>query len=87
MNNLLFHLTVSNEETDRLIEANPESLKQIDELSKNLMAILRTPEITKQFFDLGAEPVGDTPEQFARFIQEEGLKWAKVARTNNIKLQ
>lgn len=59
----------------------------IDELSKNLMAILRTPEITKQFFDLGAEPVGDTPEQFARFIQEEGLKWAKVARTNNIKLQ
>ena len=30
MNNLLFRLTVSNEETDRLIESNPESLKQID---------------------------------------------------------
>jgi len=59
----------------------------IDALSTNLMAILRTPEIAKQFFDLGAEPVGDTPAEFAKFIQEEGVKWTKVARTNNIKLE
>lgn len=59
----------------------------IDALSTNMMAILRTPEITKQFFELGAEPVGDTPAQFAQFIQQEGSKWTKVARTNNIKLE
>lgn len=59
----------------------------IDALNSNVVAILRTPEITKQFFELGAEPVGDTPAEFARFIQEEGVKWNKVARTNNIKLE
>ena len=59
----------------------------IDKLSTNLMVILRTPEITKQFFELGAEPVGDTPAEFTKFIQEEGVKWARVARTNNIKLE
>jgi tripartite-type tricarboxylate transporter receptor subunit TctC len=59
----------------------------IDALSTNLMAILKTPELTKQFFELGAEPVGDTPAEFARFIQQEGVKWTKVARTNHIKLE
>ena len=51
------------------------------------MAILRLPELQKQFYELGAQPVGDTPAEFARFIAEEGVKWTKVARTNNIKLE
>jgi hypothetical protein len=59
----------------------------IDVLNTNLVAILKMPDLTKQFFELGAEPVGDTPAEFAKFIQEEGVKWAKVARTNNIKLE
>ena len=59
----------------------------IDALNKNVVAILRTPEISKQFFELGAEPVGDTPAEFGRFIQDEVVKWNKVARANNIKLE
>ncbi len=59
----------------------------IDELSRHLIAVLHSPELEKQFFELGAQPVGDTPEEFARFIAEEGAKWSKVARTNNIKLE
>ncbi len=59
----------------------------IDELSRHLMAVLRMPELQKQFYELGAQPVGDTPAEFARFIAEEGVKWTKVARTNNIKLE
>ena len=59
----------------------------IDALSTNLIAVLKMPDLAKQFFELGAEPVGDTPAEFAQFIQEEGVKWAKVARTNNIKLE
>ena len=58
----------------------------VDELSRHLMAILRTPEIEKQFFDLGAQPVGDTPAQFKAFIVGERSKWSGVAKSNNIKL-
>ncbi len=59
----------------------------IDELNRHLVAVLRSPELEKQFFELGAQPVGDTPAEFARFIAEESAKWSKVARTNNIKLE
>jgi len=50
------------------------------------MAILRTPEIEKQFFELGAQPVGDTPAEFKAFIVGERDKWGGVAKSNNIKL-
>ncbi len=59
----------------------------IDALSRHLMVVLRSPELEKQFYELGAQPVGDTPAEFARFIAEEGVKWSKVARTNHIKLE
>ena len=59
----------------------------IDVLNTNVVAVLKMPDLTKQFFELGAEPVGDTPAEFAQFIQEEGVKWTKLARTNNIKLE
>lgn len=58
----------------------------VDELSRHLMAILRTPEIEKQFFELGAQPVGDTPAEFKAFIVGERNKWSGVAKSNNIKL-
>ena len=58
----------------------------VDLLSKHLIAILQTEEIKKQFLELGATPVGDTPAYFKRFIEVERDKWNKVAQTNNIKL-
>ena len=44
MNSLLFHLTVSDEETDRLIETNPESLNQVDEWERNILFHEKVPE-------------------------------------------
>ena len=44
MNNLLFRLTVSDEETDRLIEANPKSLKHVDERERNILFYEEVPE-------------------------------------------
>jgi tripartite-type tricarboxylate transporter receptor subunit TctC len=58
----------------------------VDLLSKHLIAILQTDAIKKQFLELGATPVGDTPAYFKRFIEVERDKWNKVAQTNNIKL-
>ncbi len=58
----------------------------IDALNRNVVAVLKMPEIEKLFFEQGAEPVGNTPDEFARFIQSELDKWSKLAKSNNIKL-
>jgi tripartite-type tricarboxylate transporter receptor subunit TctC len=35
---------------------------------------------------LGADPRGNTPGEFARFIREDQAKWAKLVRDAGIKL-
>jgi tripartite-type tricarboxylate transporter receptor subunit TctC len=35
----------------------------------------------------GNEPVGSTPEEFARFVRSEMAKWAKVVRAANIRAE
>ena len=59
----------------------------IDELNRNVIAVLKTPEIEKLLFEQGALPVGDTPEEFGAFIRAELAKWGKVAKSNNISLK
>jgi tripartite-type tricarboxylate transporter receptor subunit TctC len=34
---------------------------------------------------LGADPVGNTPEQFAAFLKSEMAKWAKLVKTAGIR--
>jgi tripartite-type tricarboxylate transporter receptor subunit TctC len=46
--------------------------------------ILQQPEIKARFAGDGADPVGSSPEEFARYIQSELTKWAKVAREAGI---
>jgi len=58
----------------------------IDALNRAAVAAIKTPEVEKLFYEQGAEPVGDTPEQFRQFLINEREKWNKLARANNIKL-
>ncbi|CAN5900942.1 tripartite tricarboxylate transporter substrate binding protein [soil metagenome] len=58
----------------------------VDMLQKHVAAILALPEVEKMFLEQGAEPVGDTPEQFAKVIASEMQKWAKVAAATGVKL-
>src|ERR1043166_5201484 len=53
--------------------ATPKAL--IARINGDLNTILRTAEIRERFFGLGIEPVGGTPEQFARYIRQEIAKW------------
>jgi tripartite-type tricarboxylate transporter receptor subunit TctC len=34
---------------------------------------------------LGADPAGNTPEEFARFIRDDQAKWVKLMREAGIK--
>ena len=59
----------------------------IDDLNRNVIAVLKTPEVEKLFFEQGALPVGNTPQEFGAFIRAELAKWSKVAKSNNITLK
>ena len=52
----------------------------INKLNAAIVKLLAQADIRKKIGDQGAEVYSETPEQFATFIQAEGIKWAKVVR-------
>ena len=50
----------------------------VDDLNKHIVAILKTPEMQQKLLDLGAQPVGDSPEQFAAYVRSDNKKWQEV---------
>jgi tripartite-type tricarboxylate transporter receptor subunit TctC len=58
----------------------------IDKLHDETVKILATPEVRKKFDELGLEPVGNTPAEFAAIIKKETPEWAKVIKDAGIKL-
>jgi tripartite-type tricarboxylate transporter receptor subunit TctC len=59
----------------------------VNRLHKEMVAILQMPTIKERFATDGAEPVANTPEQFAAYIKTELAKWEKVARNAGIEKQ
>lgn len=57
----------------------------IAKLHGEIARILHLPEVKERFVSDGADPVGNTPEEFARYIRAETEKWARVARDAGIK--
>ena len=57
----------------------------VDRLSAQIAAILRQPEVVARLAGDGAEPGGDTPVEFAAYIQSEAERWGKVVRTAGIR--
>jgi tripartite-type tricarboxylate transporter receptor subunit TctC len=49
--------------------------------------ILNLPDVKERLIAQGAEPVGDTPEEFAKYIKAEAAKWGKVIKTLNLKIE
>ena len=56
----------------------------IDRLNAETVAALKDPEIAKRAIAAGAEPLTDTPQEFAAFIHSEARKWAQVIKTANV---
>ena len=59
----------------------------VAQLSAESARILKLPDVSKRISELGAEPVGSTPEEFAALIHSEIAKWAKVIKDANVELQ
>jgi len=58
----------------------------VTKLNKEVVRILRTPEVRERLASDGSEPVGSTPEEFAAHIKSEIAKWHKVVLEANIKV-
>ncbi|MEH2498985.1 tripartite-type tricarboxylate transporter receptor subunit TctC [Bradyrhizobium sp. AZCC 1678] len=58
----------------------------VDKLHRETARILAIPDIRKRFGDLGIEPIGNSPAEFAAAIDDEIPKWAKLVREAGIKL-
>ena len=51
------------------------------------VAALKSPDLLKRLAEVGAEPVGSTPEQFVERIRSDTARWAEVIRAANVKVQ
>ena len=58
----------------------------INRLQQAVAAAARNPETRARFDALGAEPVADSPEDYARFVRAEYDRWGKLVRDARIKL-
>ena len=56
-------------------------------LAKEIVKIMRVPEVRDRFAADAFDPVGSTPEEFAQFIREEIPKWAKIVKAAGIKAE
>jgi tripartite-type tricarboxylate transporter receptor subunit TctC len=45
---------------------------------------LQTPKVRDQLLQMGTRPVGGTPEEFTRFVENQVSMWKKVIATNGI---
>ncbi|MCA3376379.1 MAG: tripartite tricarboxylate transporter substrate binding protein [Roseomonas sp.] len=58
----------------------------IARLQQAVATAARNPETRARFDALGAEPVADSPEDYARFVRAEFDRWGKLVRDAKIKL-
>ena len=59
----------------------------IARLNRDLVAILKTPEVNRVFIEQGIEPAPSSPEAFSRFIRAEFEKWGRVLRDAKVVAQ
>jgi tripartite-type tricarboxylate transporter receptor subunit TctC len=55
-------------------------------LNRELVAILKDPEILARFKQLSTDPVGNSPEAFGAFVKVELEKYARIIKAAGIKL-
>lgn len=60
--------------------ATPKDI--VNTLAGAIAKAARSPEIRRRLLDMGAEPVGNSPEEFAKIMKEEVVRWAEVVRAS-----
>jgi tripartite-type tricarboxylate transporter receptor subunit TctC len=54
-------------------------------LNEATVRAARSPELSHKLVEQGTEPVGNSPEEFAKMLKEEVARWAEVVRISGAK--
>lgn len=57
----------------------------VDKLNASIRKIVASPDIRDALSNQGAEPVTDTPEEFAAIVRADVAKWAKIVKATGAK--
>jgi tripartite-type tricarboxylate transporter receptor subunit TctC len=58
----------------------------VKRLNSEIVKIINMPDVKEKLIALGAEPVGDTPEQFGAYVKTEVAKWSDVVKKSGAKV-
>lgn len=56
-------------------------------LNAEIVKIVQSSDIRAKLAARGAEAVGDSPQQFGKYLEAEVAKWAKVVKASGAKLE
>jgi tripartite-type tricarboxylate transporter receptor subunit TctC len=59
----------------------------VDKLNRDIVTLLKEPEVIRRFRDQGVEVVASTPEQFSKLVQSEVVKWTQLIQDANIRIE
>jgi tripartite-type tricarboxylate transporter receptor subunit TctC len=52
----------------------------VDKLNRDIVSVLRMPDVKERLFAQGFEVVGNSREEFGRYVKAEIAKWTKVIK-------
>jgi tripartite-type tricarboxylate transporter receptor subunit TctC len=55
-------------------------------MNQDILAVLALPEVREKYDSLGVEDGGGSPARFAELVRSEAVKWARVAREANVRV-
>ena len=58
----------------------------VNALAGAIRKAAQSDDIRKRLADQGAEPVGNTPEEFTKLLREEVTRWAEVVKVSGAKV-
>ena len=65
--------------------ATPQAI--IKRVHAETVKIVKSPELSGQLLTLGAEPVGNTPQELSRFIKAQIDRWTQLVTKANIRIE
>jgi tripartite-type tricarboxylate transporter receptor subunit TctC len=61
--------------------------ERVQQLYRESAKLLQAPDTHRRFADLGADPVGSTPDAFRAFLANEIAKWEKVVKVSEARAE
>lgn len=58
----------------------------IDKLNRALLDAMKQPDVVARFANIGADPIGSSPEELGAHLQRESDRWSKLIAERGIKL-